>query len=54
MNKEITIREFAIELMNRIDTAKGIDCCKEEIKRLAQLAKDRMPDEKILVAWKER
>jgi hypothetical protein len=54
MKKEITVREFAAELMNRIDKQQGIDCCKEEIKSLALLAEARMPDEKIVVTWKER
>jgi len=53
MKKEITIREFATELIARIDQAKGIDCCKEEIKTLAQMAGERMPDDKIVVTWKE-
>jgi hypothetical protein len=53
MQKEITIKEFAVELLSRIDSEKGIDCCKEEIKRLAQLADRKMPDEKILVTWKD-
>lgn len=53
MKKEITIRELTTELMARIDQAKGIECCKEEIKSLALLAKERMPDEKIVVNWKE-
>ena len=53
MTKEITIREFATELIGRIDRAKGIDCCKEEIKALAELARVKMGDEKIVVTWKE-
>ena len=53
MQKEITIKEFAAELAQRIDADKGIDCCKEEIKRLADMAADKMPSEKILVTWKD-
>ena len=53
MQKEISIKEFAKELVARIDTDKGIDCCREEIKKLARLSADRMPDEKILVNWVE-
>ena len=53
MEKEITIKEFASELMQRIDQEKGIDCCKVEIKRFAEMAAAKMPDEKILVEWKE-
>ena len=52
MEKEITIAEFAKELTRRIDDAKTIDCCKDEIKRLAKLAAEKMPNEKIKVEWK--
>jgi len=53
MQKEITIKEFTAELIQRIDAEKGIDCCKDEIKRFADMAAAKMPDEKILVTWKE-
>lgn len=53
MKKEITIKEFAAELIERIDTEKGIDCCKEEIKKFAEMAAAKMPAEKITVNWKE-
>ncbi len=53
MQKEITIKEFTAELVDRIDREKGIDCCKEEIKRFAEMASVKMPDEKILVTWKD-
>ncbi|MDC7228438.1 MAG: hypothetical protein PQJ61_16875 [Spirochaetales bacterium] len=53
MQKEITIKEFTAELIQRIDTEKGIDCCKEEIKKFAVMAAAKMPDDKILVNWKE-
>jgi len=52
MKKEITVREFVKELVSRIDTAKGIDCCKEEIKTLARLAEKEIPDHKLTVTWK--
>lgn len=54
MLKEITVQELATELMARIDTAKGIDCCKDEIKLLAKLAGEKLPNEKVTVNWKER
>lgn len=54
MMKEITVKELATELLSRIDAAKGIDCCKDEIKLLAKLAGERLPDEKVTVNWKER
>ena len=53
MTKEITVAELVRELTLRIDAAKGIDCCKEEIKKLAKLAAERLPDEKIVVNWKD-
>jgi hypothetical protein len=53
MQKEITVAEFAKELIARIDTAQGIDCCKEEIKKLAEMAKTRMGKDKITVTWKD-
>ncbi|MBI4951627.1 MAG: hypothetical protein HY908_06310 [Myxococcales bacterium] len=53
MQKEITVAEFARELVARIDGTKGIDCCKDEIKKLALMAKDQMGDKKIVVNWKE-
>ena len=52
MKKEITVREFAKELYERIDQSKGIDCCKEEIKKLAKLAEERIPDAKLEVNWR--
>lgn len=53
MKKEISIREFADELVSRIDDAKTIDCCKEEIRLLAEMAKRRMGDDRITVEWKD-
>ena len=53
VQKEITIKEFVSELNGRIDSDKGIDCCKDEIKKLAELAGEKFPDEKILVNWKD-
>ena len=52
MKREITIREFVADLLARIDEAKTIDCCKEELKTFAKLALAKMPDEKIVVEWK--
>lgn len=52
MKKEITIEEFAKELVDRIEKAKTIECCKEEIKELAQIAAREIPKQKIVVDWK--
>ena len=53
MKKRITIKEFSKELISRINASKDIDCCKEEIKKLARLAAKKLPAEKLLVTWKE-
>lgn len=53
VEKEITIREFRDVLKKRIKDTKTIDCCKEEIERLADMAADHMGDKKILVYWIE-
>ncbi len=53
MKKVITIDQFADELIQRIDNAKDIDCCKEELKNLASLAKKHMADKEIEVNWKD-
>lgn len=53
MKKKITVKEFSKELVSRIDKARDIDCCKEEIKKLARLAAKKLPTEKLLVTWKE-
>jgi hypothetical protein len=53
VKRVITIREFARELLARIDEAKTIDCCREELKSLARLAMEKMPDETIEVDWVE-
>lgn len=53
MEKEITVAQFAEELMTRIDRSQTIDCCKDEIRRLAHLAAQKMGAEKILVHWKD-
>lgn len=53
MKREITIKEFVSDLVKRIDEAKTIDCCKPELKNLAELAKAKIPNEKIVVEWKD-
>ncbi len=51
MKKTIKISEFSEELVRRIDDAKTIDCCKDEIKLLAKIAKDSIGDKDIEVTW---
>ncbi len=53
MKKIISIKEFSDELMDRIDKAKDIDCCKEEIRKLALIVKREIPDIQIEVNWKD-
>ena len=53
MKKTITVREFVADLIDRIDKDKGIDCCRDEIKKFAKMAQERMGDELIEVEWKD-
>lgn len=53
MKKEVTVKQFVADLLQRIETAKTIDCCKAELKQFAELAVKKMPDEKLTVEWKE-
>ena len=53
MKKRITVKEFSKELVARINAARDIECCKDEIKKLARLAAKKLPNEKLLVNWKE-
>ncbi len=53
MKKTISIKEFSDELMARIDKSKDLDCCREEIRNLASIAKKEIPDFKIEVTWKD-
>ncbi|MDH4200596.1 MAG: hypothetical protein OEV66_09475 [Spirochaetia bacterium] len=54
MKKEITVRELCQELKKRVGEAKTIDCCKEEIVNLANLASEKMGHEKIMVDWVDK
>ncbi|MCG8571478.1 MAG: hypothetical protein MJB14_15190 [Spirochaetes bacterium] len=51
--KEITLAEFADELTERLNKNKTIDCCKDELLRLADIIKEKIGNEKILVTWKD-
>jgi hypothetical protein len=53
VKKTLKIKEFADELVKRIDDKKGIDCCKAEIKSLASIAKKNIGDLEIEVEWKD-
>lgn len=53
MKKEVTIPEFAKELKNRLNQGKTIDCCKEELLLLADIIKEKLPNEKIMVSWSD-
>ena len=50
--RQITIAEFADELIDRIEKHQTVDCCKEELMNLADLIKQKIPQEKITVNWK--
>jgi hypothetical protein len=51
--KTITISEFADELKTRLKAGKTVDCCKEELIKLADIAKAKIGSEKITVEWKD-
>ncbi|MDF1567998.1 MAG: hypothetical protein RQ801_01020 [Spirochaetaceae bacterium] len=53
MNKKITIREFADELVERLNAEKTVDCCKKELLNLAAIVKKEIPDLAIEVDWKD-
>lgn len=51
--RQITISEFADELLNRLENNKTVDCCREELINLSDLIKEKIPNEKITVNWEE-
>ncbi len=51
--KEITLAEFADELKVRLKKGKTVDCCKEELLKLADIVKEKIGKEKITVNWKD-
>ena len=53
MKKEITLAEFADELKTRLEVGKTVDCCKEELLTLADIVKEKIGTEKIVVNWKD-
>jgi len=53
MEKEITITQFAKELKQRLQEGRTVDCCKEELLRLADMITEKMGTEKIRVTWKD-
>jgi hypothetical protein len=53
MKKKIKISEFAKELIQRVETSKEIECCKEEIVNLAKIAGEKIGDQLIEVNWKK-
>lgn len=52
MEKTITMEEFTKDLIDRIEKHKDIDCCKKEIRTLAEMAQKHMKEHKITVEWK--
>jgi len=51
--KNITLSEFADELVTRLNQGKTVDCCKAELLRLAEIIKKKLPGETIRVEWKD-
>lgn len=53
MEKTITLTEFADELTFRLKQGKTLDCCKDELLKLAEIVKEKLPGEQITVTWKD-
>lgn len=51
--KIITVAALADELKTRLNTNKSIECCKEELLNLADIAKDKIGQEMVEVNWKD-
>lgn len=51
MQKKITLQELAEELIARIEGGQSIDCCKDELKKLALLVKEKLGQETIEIDW---
>ena len=51
--KIITVAALADELKSRLNSNKSIDCCKEELINLANIAKDKIGKEMVEVNWKD-
>ena len=54
MKKEVPIKDFVKELMQRIEDAKDINCCKEEISTFCEFVVEKLGEEKITINWKEK
>lgn len=53
MKKEVSIKDFVKELLQRIEDAKDINCCKEEIKTFCEFVVHKLGEEKISINWKD-
>ncbi len=53
MLKEVTIRDFCKELLERIENAKDINCCQEELRTFAEYVVEKLGDDKIEINWKD-
>ena len=51
--KKITVAALADELKTRLNSNQTVDCCKEELINLANLAKEKIGKEMVEVTWKE-
>lgn len=49
----ISLKVFADELESRLKAGKTIDCCREELIRLADIIRKKLPNETIEVEWKD-
>lgn len=51
--RTITIAALADELMVRLSNNQTVDCCKDELINLANIAKDKIGNEMVEVNWKD-
>ena len=51
--KKITVAALADELKTRLNSNQTVDCCKEELINLANLAKEKIGKEMVEVTWKD-
>ena len=49
----ITISELADELQDRLKNNKTVDCCKNELLNLANIAKAKIGNELVEVNWQD-
>ncbi len=52
--KIISLKIFADELESRLKAGQTVDCCHDELIRLADIIRNKLPNETIEVEWKDK